>query len=362
MESTARILAGNSTTSGSGDGDDDGLHAAAIIALVLGGGALVCTLIFVFFYKMCTQKKELETILYFDGVRYWCLWRGEAMATIETAQTLLSYGADVMKEYQSIIDLTSFPNAKDRGRYDTALNMSDEKFPAFSTAGGNRNPHYSRAVHFADKWNKIENRSRSQRNRTTSSTSIEDQENQQLQAALRGYIERFSSNELLGLNEADVLKMLKAVAEQRAVSQWSVPNAAGSADSQENSDITLETAQMMMQVWDRDGNGYTTVSEVTRWFFSTAVLVKPHDTDSERKKRRRSLAKQLVTRARAAMLTYRNDAAAGGMIERVNATASAREGGAAVAASASPNRKKSKSGGTKVIPGALVQPASPRPG
>ena len=75
---------------------------------------------------MCTQKKELETILYFDGIRYWCLWRGEVMATIETKQTLLSYGADVVKEYQSIIDLTSFPNAKDRGRYDTALNLSDE--------------------------------------------------------------------------------------------------------------------------------------------------------------------------------------------------------------------------------------------
>ena len=167
------------------------------------------------------------------------------MATIETKQTLLSYGADVVKEYQSIIDLTSFPNAKDRGRYDTALNLSDEKFPAFSTAGGNRNPHYSRAVHFAEKWNKLQNRSRPKKN-IPSNTSIQDQKDQQLQAALRGYIERFASNKHAGLNEDDVLKMLKAVSEQRAVSQWSVPSTDGAEGGENGNSISIETAQMMI--------------------------------------------------------------------------------------------------------------------
>ena len=124
------------------------------------------------------------------------------MATIETAQTLYPHDANIVKEYQNIIDLTSFPNAKDRGRYDTALNLSGEKFPAFSTAGGNRNPHYSRAVHFAEKWARMQKRTRLQKKKDLP-TSIEDQENQQLQVALRGYIQRFASNNLLGLNKND---------------------------------------------------------------------------------------------------------------------------------------------------------------
>lgn len=346
-----------SSASTGADGDDDSLMAAGTVALVLGGGALVCTLIFVCFYKMCTQKKELETILYFDGIRYWCLWRGETMATIETAQTLLSYGADVVKAYQSIIDLTSFPSAKDRGRYDTALNLSDEKFPAFSTAGGNRNPHYSRAVHFADKWNRMQNRKTGKLS-APPTTSIQDQENQQLQAALRGYLERYASNKHMGLNEDDVLKMLKAVAEQQAVSQWSIQTSANSNDSGGDNGITIETAQMLMQVWDRDSNGYTTVSDATRWCFSTAVLIKPHDSDSDRKKKRREFAMLLVTRARSSMLTYRNET-----VSDKGAPAFDREegGNGEVVNSQSPKRKKSKSGSTKVIPGALVQPGSPRP-
>ena len=94
-----------------------------------------------------------------------------------------------------------------------------------------------------------------------------------------------------------------------------------STEKNRNNEITRETAEIMMQVWDRDGNGYTTVSEASRWFFSEAVLVKPHPSDSEKMLLRRKLAKELVTRARAAMLTYMKDVAVdhGGFIEKVNA-------------------------------------------
>ena len=72
MEALHRALSSNATTDG-GD-EENGVNAALIVSLTLGGGALVCTLVFVVMYKMCTQKKQLETILYFDGIRYWCLW------------------------------------------------------------------------------------------------------------------------------------------------------------------------------------------------------------------------------------------------------------------------------------------------
>ena len=75
---------------------------------------------------------------------------------------------------------------------------------------------------------------------------------------------------------------------------------------------------------------------------------------------RRRLAKELVTRARAAMLTYMKDVAVdhGGFIEKVNALGDQESNGK----DGSPRRKKSKGVDTKVIPGGLIQPQRPRPG